>query len=1014
MFFLVAVAAIMASAAGPIYLGAADQSLVTTKLLAAAAIKSGITVSPAQNGYAPPSTLLGEVRTVPGGAGSSGEMYRTPLLTIDLSASIINRRSGRPNSIEIVSRTGDCSHLRVVDGRCPTSGDEVMLSTRSAKLAGLAIGDRIDASSATHGSARLVISGLYVAGNDDQPYWWSANYFPFGGSATGVSLDDGFMTERGAERLASRLASTDWAQLPLRVSGLSAAEAPAFAARLTTWASALATHHGLTAGTSLPAILSGAESEESFARTIVAMVSIELVLLALFVLYAVARATSALRAPDVRVAELRGLPRRRRASLALREPVVLLATALPVGIALSYVVMSVVDRHVLGPGAVSGIGALALEAGAGGFVAGIVSAALGSRALLATTRREETASSMRQRRGRNAVVLDALGLLLGAAGIAELAGQSPQATTSVSPIAYLGPGLVALGAGVAAARLLPLAADLAGRALAWSRHAALTLAARGLARRESLYRQVLVPCIATGLLVFGISGLVVANRNHVMQSQFSVGAPVVLDVQTRPGLDLVAAVQKADPSGTEAMAAADISESDGDTIAVDPSRLAAVASWPAGLSGLSASRAASLLSPRVAPAPYFPRAQSLELSVDAPAVSPRPRLQIDLYDKQVASEDVLNLPAIEPGEHAYSASLEGLCQAGCRIDSILVVWDAKAPGRHASSAQKAEAEKQDSLAGHYMFRIVSISARISSSRSARVSVVSAGWAGTGGAATVPTKHGIEVLADLPDSPAIKPADLPKSVPVIATGTALALDSTPAAPDQLEYFGLDGSELTGTAAHVVPVLPRVGANATMVSLDLAETEQEGPLTDVTLQVWCRAPPSRELLKRLSKQGVTVVSTERATKVLSSLDRSGPALGFDMYGLAAAGAALLAVGAVLFSVASDARRRRIEFAGLAAVGVPRSLLKRCLVIESSVTTVVGVLAGGGAAVLSAFLALRFLPEFAPGRVGPPLQTGLPWADVLAMAAAMLVVLEGAAVAADVALVRGVRPELLRLSQ
>ncbi len=1020
MFFAVAVAAIMAATAGPVYLRAADQSLVVSTLEHAGVLGSGVTLTPENNGMLPPAALEAAAAAVPGRSGASPrDRFSPAVTTVDLAGRVFSPVSGLDDIIQLVSRTGACAHLRLQAGHCPQRPGEVMLSARSAAAVHAGVGSTVDIVPPHRGRAvALVVSGLFAPGSPSAPAWWGLDYFPFGQTQGHTpQLDDAFVTEQGALSLTSRLPSSDWLQLALRPRRISASAVPSVLGGLAGWTETLQTKDSIRVGTNLPRALGAAESQEHFAETIVTMVSLELVLLALLVLYAVARATSGLREADVRVAALRGLPRRRVVRLALREPALLLVAALPVGIGLTYALMAAVDRHVLGAAAGSGLDSLALEAALAGCLAGIVSAALGSRALLSGQAAEERSEAGRQRRLRNAGIIDALGVALAVAGLAELVGQSGHQHQSVSPVAYLGPGLLALGAGVLAARLVPLGSRLAANALTWSRRGASILASRSLARREGLARRVLIPTIATGLLVFAVAGLTVASANHATQAEFAVGAPVVLDVQPAPGVNLVTAVRHADPGGHEAMAAADISAPDGRTLAVDASRFAAVASWPSGLTAASAAEVARSLVAKVPPPRMIPPARSLAFSIDVPRrLQPLPDLQVALYDVRNEGQVDLDVGGLRPGLHRYLVPISGLCPSQCRLDQLVMSWTAPTLRARPGSA----AAKRLRLARDFPFVLRSISAvgPAGVARPVRAELTASGtWQANSAALVSPSPSGLSVQADLlsPNGQAtVSPFDVPSVLPAVATRALVNLDASASSPNQALAVGLDQSQLTIVARSIVPALPSVGADSSMIDLGLAEREQAGQALGVTWQVWCHRAPSPALLGRLRAAGVRLLSARRARTVLTGIDHTGPSFGFDLYGLAAGGAALLALGALLFAMASDARERRIEYSGLEAVGVPRSTLLGALLLESSTLSLVGAVAGTAAAALSSYLALQFLPEFPPGRVGAPLAVGLPWAVVALTGVAMFVALELAAVAASLVLVRGVRPELLRLAR
>jgi predicted lysophospholipase L1 biosynthesis ABC-type transport system permease subunit len=116
-----------------------------------------------------------------------------------------------------------------------------------------------------------------------------------------------------------------------------------------------------------------------------------------------------------------------------------------------------------------------------------------------------------------------------------------------------------------------------------------------------------------------------------------------------------------------------------------------------------------------------------------------------------------------------------------------------------------------------------------------------------------------------------------------------------------------------------------------------------------------------------------------------------------------------------VASDSRRRSIEFASLNAVGVPLRVLRRSLLLEQAVIVVVGVVLGVVAGLIAGELSLGLLPEFPPGRQGPVLPTsvGVGATNGLIAAGVLLVLLLAGAIVASLLTMRRVHPENVRSS-
>lgn len=1014
-----------AAAAAPLYLNAADQSIVSNVLRPLPPSRIGITLTETPGGTGNAGiVLLAAAAGVPGGSGAAAsDRFGPPILTTDLLTKVYSPVGGLNDSLDLVARTGACADLRLVSGRCAGSIDEVMLSTRSAEQLRVQVGSTFPLSgtkasvSFSPGTAsgpsrrskpiRLVVSGIYQPGDPAAAVWWGQNFFEFGSAPPGGSepLDSGFVTAAAAAKLSAEIEGSSFVQLPLHPATISAADVPHLLGVLSRWEVQVRAADGATVGSFLPTVLATAEGEESSARIVTLVVALQLVLLALLVLYNVARATSALRAGDVRVAELRGLPRRRIVMLALREPVVLLVVAVPIGIGLAWVVVAAVGKALLGFGAPA-LDSLALAAAGVAFAGGVLSAAFGSRALLRLRLGEESLDAGRRRRAFNAGILDALGLALAASGLAELVSKGSRQATGEDLLALLGPGLIALGLGILGARLLPLAANAMARATRWSRRVAVALASRSISRRDVVARRVIVPTIAAGLLAFSVAGLAVSRRNDSMQATFTVGAPVVLHVQVRPGVNFLAAVRSAAPGPGEAMAVAVVRQSFGETLAVDSSRLAGIAAWPADLASRPLRVIAAALRPPTPPARTIPPGDRLVLTADLGGpLNPEPDLELTVFDEQPGVETSVDFGHLRPGAHQYSGALLGSCNEGCRMDAFTLLWPA---GNHPDRRARAVSLRLSSLA--------IVTGKVS--RVLPVGFSHAGWwEGSGPMLAQASTGGLTVAGDLlvaTSPPTISPVDVPATLPIVVTSTFAALNASATTPGQYAAIGLDGNQVASTGVGTVGALPRIGDNASMIDLGLAQLVQTAPVAGASYEIWCHAPPSAALIDRLDRLGVTIVGSESVTPVLKGLERTGASLGFDLFGASALGALVLALGALMFAAAASARQIGVEFAGLAAVGVPRRTLRRSVVIEALMISGTGAALGWLAGVAGASLALRILPEFPPGRVGPPLETALPWAALAIAGAAVCVALAGAAIVSAAVVMRQVRPDRLRMSQ
>lgn len=1011
-FFLVATVAVAAAAAGPLYLSAANQSIVTTSLTNVPPRLSGITLNGAVAAQPTPSELLAATSSIPGGAGTGpSQLFGTPIITSDLAGFFFSPVAGRADAVSLVSRSNACPYLHLVAGHCPSSAEDVILSTRSASQLKAHVGSVLDVwrpgkppnglpSPVPH--FHLEVSGIYTPGNAAAPEWWGNDFFLYGQpgpKGSGEELDSGFVSPAGAARLARVLPPTNWAEIPLRPQLVSAPGIPSLLASLSAWEGSVQPQYSVNAGSNLPSLLGADQGEESSAGSIVLLVTLQLLLLALLVLFAVARESGSLRSGDVRVAELRGLPPGRIATLVMREPLFLLLAALPAGIGLGWLAVSGLSLAVLGVGAPTP-DLLVFVAALVAFVAGVCAAALASVSLLRTGYGQDAQEASVRRRSRNAAVVDALGIALAAGAIADLvANRGSGRSVTSDPLAVAGPGLLALGIGILGSRLLPYLARGFESATRWSHRVALGLAARSVSRRDVMARRAVVPAIAAGLLVFSVAGLSVSQRNYAMQARFTVGAPVVLSAQVRPGVDFLKAVRAADRGSAPAMAAVDVRASYGETLAVDAARLPSVVSWPAGFSSVSEQRLADELAPSLLPERTVPPGNKIVLTADlATAVSPPPDLQVTLFNSRYFVETHVDFGNLRPGSHRYTASLAGDCPSGCRLDGFVVYW--------------AAGPRPDPAAADVTLRLGSLA--VGSTPVVTGFTRPKDWQGGGATSLTQGANGVTASMNLlaGGSPTIVPVSAPALVPAVLTPAYMANSTNAQKPGEYAALGLDQNEVTTEEVASVSALPEIGSSGALIDLGILERVQTGAPAGTTFQIWTTQPPSQKFLSHLAADGIQVTGTRLASSVLNSLKRSGPSLGFDLFSVTAIAGIVLATAALLFVLTASARRRAIEVAGLMASGVSRRDLRRSFVLEALMVSLMGAILGLIAGIIGTALALPQLPEFVPGRIGPPLDLAIPWATVFLSALVVLALLVGAALVSAQIIVRRVRPDQLRL--
>jgi hypothetical protein len=602
---LVAVAGIAVGTFGPIYLHGADQSVLQSTLQAAPSGNVGLTLLPL-NGAGATGRFGAAAGALPRPAGGP-PWFGAPIVTTELEVSSVSRArdsSGQDYTSDLVARTGDCRHLTFSAGGCPLQAKTVALSTRSAAQLGLRLGDAITlAVSGSRRPVELTITGLFRAGNPLASFWWGENFFGFGlsGSATRPLLDDFFATAQTVSAVSPPGRASTVEQLPLRIGALSVNDVTDFTQALHRFEARAPAAYGLQASSEVSGSLDQSASDEHVVGTIVAVVVGELVLLSLMVLYFVAARVAEARKSDVRVADLRGYSRSETAWVALAEPLAVLAVALPLGIVSAWLAARLLAPHVFAPGLTPGLTLLALGAAVVTLAAGALATTIGARGLIG---RRNVSGPDRNRPGGGRIValaIDAVAVAIAIIAVVEIALAGVSSGSRTDPLAALAPALLALGCGVLGARLLPLGARAGIAPTRNSRWVGTSMAARRVARRPEVSRHVVVLALAVGLVSFTVAGWAVAGRNRLTRSEFEVGAFKVLTVRTRTGVDFLHAVQRVDPGGRSAMAVVIENASQGDTLAVDASRLAAVASWPAGLTRQSTQAIGRALNPVTAP-----------------------------------------------------------------------------------------------------------------------------------------------------------------------------------------------------------------------------------------------------------------------------------------------------------------------------------------------------------------------------------------------------------------------------
>ena len=165
MTFVVALVAAAAATTGPVFLGAARTSILRDELANASTIEQGLEVS-AQGpvvGLANQLTLLLDAASQ---GTSVDRLLPRRVLSLDSQQTI----PGTSQRTVLVWRDGACEQLRLVSGRCPSAGHEVMASRELVELNRWRVGQTLPL------GGRLV--GTYTVPDPDSTFWFARDYFP--------------------------------------------------------------------------------------------------------------------------------------------------------------------------------------------------------------------------------------------------------------------------------------------------------------------------------------------------------------------------------------------------------------------------------------------------------------------------------------------------------------------------------------------------------------------------------------------------------------------------------------------------------------------------------------------------------------------------------------------------------------------------------------------------------------------------------------------------------------------
>ncbi len=847
-------------------------------------------------------------------------------------------------SSALVYRSDACRRVRIVQGRCPSGEDEVMVSRDVSGLTGY--GYRLGAEVTATGLAEqhaYRISGVYAVDDPSSAYWFGLG-FPVrstGGGGEPLAFDPLIGTVAGLQRF-SRLqpasVSSDYLLDPERVR---LADVPRIEAAVAALQRRYADQQRLRVVSGFGPVVAEVQRRQGATDLGGVLVTLQLALLAWAVLFQIATDAAEARAAEVALLTLRGATRLRTAVFTFTEPLVLLMGAVPLGIVAGWSAVLLLAPTVLLPGTPVVLDAAAVLAAVAAFTGGAAAVALAGRRVL-----RRSVLQLWQRTERSAEPLRPFAVDLAVAAVAVAAVVALLvAGRSAGPVLLLAPGLLVAAVGLLGVRLVP---GLVRRFVPPTRTAAsvpLFLAVRQVARRPAGLRLVAVLAVALGLASFAGVAQGAAATDRAARAAADVGAPRTFRVlDSTPGRT-IAAVERADPEGRWAMAATTWSPSGGTitgrVLAVQADRYAAVGLTASG--GPAVGELGRRLGSPVDAVRF--RGDRLTIALTATTVAGRPVVGVDLVDATGARRQA-TAGVLREGRRTYAADVP--CARGCElvglawlpaVDRGAIGGDVLLTGVEVGLDGAASPLRLPRAAGSWV-AAPPVSGAVDRVRAGREGVQDRFRSADGG------YGGVQL------------ASRPLPLPVIATASAVLrgdVDDVPRMEDQA------GDVVPVRVTRFAPLLPVVLGTGAVVDLGALDYRLGSLFREVEPQVWLGSAAPPDALQRLRAAGLRLRVLDSTGSEQARLARQGPALSLLLLQVCGAAGAVLAMLATAISISSTARRRSYEAAAMLALGLRRAQVGGAAVLEQVLLLAAAVALGVPAGWLAAVVTLPVLPRF-----------------------------------------------------
>jgi hypothetical protein len=530
-------------------------------------------------------------------------------------------------------------------------------------------------------------------------------------------------------------------------------------------------------------------------------------------------------------------------------------------------------------------------------------------------------------------------------------------------VALVTPGLLALGAGLLAVRLLPLVARAGVRRTGASTRVASFLAFRNVARRPGGARLVVLLTVATTLGVFAVTTWTISKDVRSDRARAEVGAATVLHMEPQQPAQLLDLVRRADPDGRWAMAAGQLRRAaTPPVLAVDTTRLAAVTSWDPAWAGTSTAALTQALRPPVQPRVAV-RDRLAVSATSLPTVGSPPVRLVALLERPDGVRIEADAGRLKAGSRTYAVPLTG-CSGTCRLLALAVRGEGLG---NAYSGGSLVVSRITDGAGPVPARLTTPGVwRVVPRTGATGSDSGDDRRATAGDDGLRVQYQ-GLIAN--DDVVVEVADHPATLGALA-GSALQPPFTEGSRQVFLAPGLAGETVPARLAGTGD-LPRVGRDGYLVDLAFAADASPGLMGDVDPQVWLGENAPAGALDALRAVGGRVVGTETLATRRGELGRDAPSLALLLSLVAAVLAALLAVGTVLATAYVGGRRRSYELAALRSLGAAPRVLVRAGRREQLLLVVTGAVLGAVIGVAATYAALDALPAVTSAGIAPALR-------------------------------------------